>query len=51
MTYERGTYDFAATVPQVGPVKDTGKYVLVWQKQDGNWKVISDIFDSAAPSK
>ncbi|MFT3688624.1 YybH family protein [Paenirhodobacter sp.] len=46
LAYDRGTYDFAATIPQVGPITDTGKYVLVWQKISGDWKVISDIFNS-----
>ena len=45
LAYERGAYDFAATIPQ-GPITDTGKYVLVWQKVGGEWKVISDIFNS-----
>lgn len=50
LAYDRGTYDFAATLPS-GPITDTGKYVIVWQKVDGDWKVISDIFNSnPAPS-
>lgn len=46
LAYDRGTYDFAATIPQLGPITDTGKYVLVWQKSGNDWKVISDIFNS-----
>lgn len=45
LAHERGTYDFAATFP-LGAVTDTGKYVLVWQKTGGEWKVIADIFNS-----
>ncbi|ANK85501.1 MULTISPECIES: YybH family protein [unclassified Rhizobium] len=45
LAHDRGTYDFAAPLPQ-GPIKDTGKYVLVWQKIDGQWKIIADIFNS-----
>ena len=45
LAYDRGTYDFAAKFAQ-GPITDTGKYVLVWQKTGSDWKVISDIFNS-----
>ncbi|MDK4740242.1 nuclear transport factor 2 family protein [Rhizobium sp. CNPSo 3464] len=45
LAHDRGTYDFAATLPQ-GPITDKGKYVLVWQKIRGQWKVIADIFNS-----
>lgn len=45
LAHDRGSYDFAATLPQ-GAITDTGKYVLVWQKIDGEWKVIADIFNS-----
>lgn len=45
LAHDRGSYDFAATLPQ-GPITDTGKYVLIWQKRDGVWQVIADIFNS-----
>ncbi|TKW67351.1 MAG: DUF4440 domain-containing protein [Paracoccus denitrificans] len=45
LAHDRGSYDFAAALPQ-GAITDTGKYVLVWQKIDGEWKVIADIFNS-----
>lgn len=45
LAHDRGSYDFAATLPQ-GEITDTGKYVLIWQKIDGEWKVIADIFNS-----
>ncbi|WP_405124998.1 YybH family protein [Ralstonia pseudosolanacearum] len=45
LAHERGTYDFAAKLPQ-GSITDTGKYVLGWRKVGGEWKVISDIFNS-----
>ncbi len=34
-----------------GRVTDDGKYVVVWQKIDGRWQVLADIFNSdrAAP--
>ncbi|WBU64278.1 YybH family protein [Paracoccus aerodenitrificans] len=45
LAHDRGSYDFAVTLPQ-GEITDTGKYVLIWQKIDGDWKVIADIFNS-----
>jgi ketosteroid isomerase-like protein len=41
-----GTYTSAA-----GGVKETGKYVTVWKKDAGTWKVTDDIFNAdAAPA-
>jgi len=40
-----GTYDFAFS-GKGGQFRDEGKYVVVWQKLDGEWKVIADIYNS-----
>ncbi len=40
-----GTYDLAFS-GESGRVRDEGKYVVVWQKVDGEWKVIADIYNS-----
>ena len=40
MAMDRGTY-------RLGP--ETGKYVVVWRKVDGDWKVAADIFNSDNP--
>lgn len=45
LAHDRGTYSFAATLPH-GPITDVGKYVIVWRKIDGEWRVIADIFNS-----
>jgi uncharacterized protein (TIGR02246 family) len=48
MAYEIGSYSlsFEATPGGAG---DTGKYVLVWIKEDGAWKAAVDIFNSNLP--
>jgi uncharacterized protein (TIGR02246 family) len=33
-----------------GKVGDQGKYVVVWKKLHGEWKVLADIFNSDRPS-
>jgi hypothetical protein len=30
-------------------VRDRGKYVVVWRKVRGDWKVAADIFNSDGP--
>lgn len=50
IAYDIGSYDMAYTGDS-GPVKDHGKYVVVWVKKQGQWKVMADIFNSdGAPS-
>ena len=34
-----------------GANNDQGKYVVVWKKLDGEWKVAADIFNSDGPGK
>jgi len=45
---ELGTWTFEAPSPQ-GAMKDTGKYVVVWRKRDGDWKAVQDIWNSDNP--
>lgn len=33
-----------------GPIEDRGKYVVVWVKRDGDWKIHRDIFNSDLPA-
>lgn len=49
MALDRGTYRLAATPPG-GPINDSGKFVVVWRKVDGEWKVAADIFNSDGPA-
>jgi uncharacterized protein (TIGR02246 family) len=32
-------------------VADQGKYIIIWQQVDGQWKIHRDIFNSSLPSK
>jgi uncharacterized protein (TIGR02246 family) len=50
MAYDIGTYALGFDSDN-GPVKDEGKYVVVWKKVDGGWKVAADIFNSNGPAK
>jgi uncharacterized protein (TIGR02246 family) len=51
MAYDIGTYTFSMS-GRGGPVEDKGKYLVVWKKQDGAWKVAADMFNSdGAPRK
>lgn len=44
---EVGRYVLYAPERQVA---DKGKYIVVWQKQDGQWKLHRDIFNSSLPA-
>jgi ketosteroid isomerase-like protein len=49
MAYEVGTYDLRYR-PQTGMVRDRGKYVVVWTRTSGEWRVAADIFNSDLPA-
>jgi uncharacterized protein (TIGR02246 family) len=48
MAYDVGTYSYEGEMPN-GPVHDDGKYTVVWQRRDGNWKAVVDMFSSNLP--
>lgn len=48
MALDRGTYRLVVT-PEGTEVIDTGKYVVVWRKIEGEWKAAADIFNSDLP--
>ena len=48
LAYDRGTYRFAMETPG-GRVEDAGKYLMIWKKIGGEWKVIVDISNSDRP--
>jgi uncharacterized protein (TIGR02246 family) len=50
LTYEIGTHALSFDGGQ-GPVKDQGKYVVVWKKAGGAWQVAADIFNSNEASR
>ena len=48
MASDVGTYRVSLDGPE-GPISDTGKYVVVWHKVNGQWKVMADIWNSDLP--
>ena len=50
MAYDYGWYTFAFDTDN-GRVTDKGKYVVVWKKLDGSWKVTADIFNTNLPAQ
>lgn len=49
MALDRGTYTLGLA-PAGTAMTDTGKYVVVWRKVDGEWKAAADIFNSDLPA-
>jgi len=51
LAVESGTFTFEADSPQPGGAKmqDSGKYITIWQKQGGKWRVVRDIWNSDTP--
>ena len=50
MAYDYGWYKFAFDTDN-GRFEDNGKYIVVWQKVDGVWKVAADIFNTNLPAQ
>jgi ketosteroid isomerase-like protein len=47
LAFEVGTY---AMKLKDGTVADRGKYVVVWLKEDGKWKLHRDIWNTSLPA-
>ena len=43
MAYDYGTYSMTVTPPGGKPTKDTGGYLNVWRKVDGQWKLVAEM--------
>jgi ketosteroid isomerase-like protein len=50
---ETGAFDMTSQAAKAGkPVRDTGKYLVLWKKQaDGSYKILRDIANSDLPMK
>jgi uncharacterized protein (TIGR02246 family) len=48
LAYERGTYRFVTSTSS-GRDEDIGKYLTVWKKVAGEWKVAADMANSDRP--
>lgn len=44
--YEVGTY-----VSSDGKMSDEGKYIVVWKKQQGKWRLFRDIWNTSLPAE
>jgi len=42
VAYETGKYSVGYADPKGNPVKDEGKYLIVWRKFDGKWKTVAE---------
>ena len=45
--YEGGTYTLQGAG---GQALDTGKYIVIWQQEAGQWKIHRDIWNSSRPA-
>jgi uncharacterized protein (TIGR02246 family) len=50
LAVERGTYQESFTGPKGKKIEDHGNYVTVYQKVNGQWKVLADINASEVPA-
>jgi ketosteroid isomerase-like protein len=48
--YSTGVYEMTFKDAAGKAMSDHGKYVTIWKKQGGKWKVVSDIFNSDLPA-
>jgi len=51
VAFEIGSYDMTITMPPMGQMKDTGKYIALWRQQsDGTWKVHAETWNTDTPA-
>ena len=46
MAIEIGTYIISMTMPEMGEINDYGKYMNVWENQNGDWKLRADMWNT-----
>ena len=46
MAYDAGSFELSMNGSDGTPTTTQGKYVVVWKKQDGQWKAVADIFNT-----
>ena len=47
---ELGRYSFTIPLPDGQTVTDVGKYLVVWKREAGDWKLHLDIWNTNAPA-
>lgn len=46
LAIEIGTYTISMIMPEMGAIDDYGKYINVWENQDGEWKLRADMWNT-----
>jgi uncharacterized protein (TIGR02246 family) len=49
LAVEEGTWNVDIAGPPLGPFKDDGKYIVVWRRAEGEWRIVHDIWNSNHP--
>lgn len=47
--YANGTWTMSGTAPDGSEWSEQGKYTEIWKNVDGDWKIVSDIWNSDTP--
>ena len=47
--YAVGSYSMSGAAPDGSEWSDQGKYIAVWKNVDGDWKIVTDIWNSDNP--
>lgn len=50
LAYEIGTAQVSGSTPDGGTYEDTGKYLVVWENEGGEWMMVADMWSSDAPA-
>jgi uncharacterized protein (TIGR02246 family) len=50
LAVEVGRYQFGMTPAGGATMRDTGKYVVVWKRINGQWQIANDIYNSDMPA-
>ena len=48
---ETGHFELTITPKSGAPIKDSGKYLVVWRNSGGEWRIVRDIFNSSVAPK
>ena len=48
--YEVGKYTMIIEPPGGPTISDRGKYLVVWKRQEGSWKLHSDMWNTSLPA-
>jgi len=46
---ETGHFDLTITPKGGAPIKDNGKFLVVWKRINGEWRIVRDTFNSSMP--